>query len=238
MKKILTVLACLLVSACVFAQQSLVEPDPEMLGVDAARQALREVSLDLFEREAAWDVTMPIDDGIISARLFDGSPLAKEPLPAGVPEGQTDNKVLGIRVDFMHRGHESFFIKPVRPIPIEGVTKTVSLWVCGRNVNHKLTLLVQDFYGSSFELYVGSLNFSGWKKLTVAIPPSPDGVHGIVQANARYGDHPGLRICGFRVDTDPLEAYGSYYMYIDDLRAVTDLYAMENRDKDEMSDNW
>jgi len=27
-------------------------------------------------------------------------------------------------------------------------------------------------------------------------------------------------------------------MYLDDLRAVTDLYDMENHDEDDMADNW
>ncbi len=238
MKKLLVAALVLFMAFGVFAQSSLSDADPEMLGVDAARQALREVSLDLFEREGSWDVAMPIDDGIVSARLFDGAPAAKEPLPVGVPEGQDDSKVLGVKVDFMHRGYSSFTIKATRPIPIEGVTKTVSMWVCGRNNDHTLTILVQDFFGKSYELYVGKLNFSGWKKMVVAIPPSPDGKRGIVQADPRYGDNPGLRVVGFRIDCDPLQAYGSYYVYFDDLRAVTDLYAMENRDKDDMSDNW
>lgn len=238
MKKVLLTATVLLVSLCVFAQSSLSDPNPEMIGVDAARQSLKEVSIDLFEREASWNVYMPIDDGVITARLFDGAPAGKETLPTGVPEGQDDSKVLGIRVDFMRRGYQSFFVKAVRPLPIEGVTKTVSMWVVGRNNNHTLTLLVQDFFGRSFELYMGKLNFSGWKKLSVAVPPSPDGERGIVQANPAYGDHPGLRIVGFRIDCDPLQSYGSYYLYFDDLRAVTDLYAMENQDKDDMADNW
>ena len=85
---------------------------------------------------------------------------------------------------------------------------------------------------------MGQLNFSGWKKLTVAIPPSPDGRRGIVQTSAYHGDKPGLKVIGFRVDCDPELARGSYYLYFDDLRAVTDLYAMENRDEDDMDDNW
>ncbi|HPX26687.1 MAG TPA: flagellar filament outer layer protein FlaA, partial [Treponemataceae bacterium] len=47
-----------------------------------------------------------------------------------------------------------------------------------------------------------------------------------------------LKVIGFRVDCDPELARGSYYLYFDDLRAVTDLYAMENRDEDDMDDNW
>jgi hypothetical protein len=48
----------------------------------------------------------------------------------------------------------------------------------------------------------------------------------------------GIRIVGFRIDCDPIEAYGSYYVYFDDLRAVTDLFAENNRDPDDMADGW
>jgi hypothetical protein len=35
-----------------------------------------------------------------------------------------------------------------------------------------------------------------------------------------------------------METYGSYYIYFDDLRAVTDLFAENNRDVDDMADAW
>ncbi|MDR2049403.1 MAG: flagellar filament outer layer protein FlaA, partial [Treponema sp.] len=42
----------------------------------------------------------------------------------------------------------------------------------------------------------------------------------------------------FRIDCDPMEAYGSYYIYFDDLRAVTDLFAEDIKDADDPSDMW
>ncbi|MCX7656982.1 MAG: flagellar filament outer layer protein FlaA, partial [Treponemataceae bacterium] len=131
------------------------------------------------------------------------------------------------------------YIRPLRPIPIEGITKTISVWVVGRNYNHVLKVVLQDFFGREYELYMGRLNFQGWKKLTVAIPPqSPDGKSGIVQRDYHYNSKMGLKIIGFKVECDPMEAYGSYYIYFDDLRAVTDLFAEENRDPDDMVDTW
>ncbi|HAH60622.1 MAG TPA: flagellar filament protein FlaA [Treponema sp.] len=240
MKKLIiaTVLAA---AACglVFAQTStLTEPNPENVGNDSAMQALREISIDKFEREGAWNVRMSPDYGIISGRLFDGSPSMKEPLQEDKDKQDADTQVLGVKVEFFKRGVNSFYIMSERPLPIEGVTKTVSVWVCGRNQSHELYLLVQDYFGNNFELYMGDLGFSGWKKLTAVVPPSSDGVHGIVQNSSYYGDRPGLRVIGFRVDCNPMLARGSYYMYMDDLRAVTDLYDMENHDEDDMTDNW
>ena len=238
MKRVIAVLMVLATFGMVFAQQgtSLTDPDPTIIGADSAKQALREVSVDLFEREGSWNARISSDNGVISSRLFDGSPASKEPMAEN--EGVTDERVLGVKVEFFRRGVNSFYVTAARPIPIEGITKTVSVWVTGRNQGHNLYLLVQDYFGNNFEIYMGSLAFSGWKKMTAAVPPSPDGERGIVQQSAYYGERPGLRIIGFRIDCDPLLARGSYYLYFDDLRAVTDLYDMENRNEDDMIDNW
>ena len=143
-----------------------------------------------------------------------------------------------VKVEFFKRGINSFYITSQRPIPIEGITKTISMWVCGRNQSHDLYILIEDYFGRDYELYMGNLGFSGWKKLTCVVPPSPDSEHGIVQHSAYYGDRPGVRILGFRVDCNPMLARGTYYVYFDDLRCVTDLYDMENHDEDDMADNW
>ena len=240
MKKVLfAVLAASVFTFAVSAQNSLVdEPNPETIGNESAMQALHEISLDKFEREGSWNVHISPDYGVITSRLFEGNPAIKDPLKEDEGKDNEDTQVLGVKVEFFKRGINSFYITSQRPIPIEGVTKTVSVWVCGRNMGHELYLLVEDYFGRNYELYMGSLGFSGWKKLTAVVPPSPDGEHGIVQHSAYYGDKPGLRIIGFRVDCDPMLSRGAYYMYLDDLRCVTDLYDMQNHDEDDMADNW
>lgn len=246
MKKILCFLIIICFAAFVFAQQSPsqqyasseTDPDANIIGADSGRLALREVSVELFEREGSWNARISPDDGVITARLFDGGSTAKEPLAESEQKEIVDEKVFAVKAQFFRRGIDSFYVTSARPIPIEGITKTLSVWVAGRNIAHKLTILVQDYFGNNFELYMGTLQFSGWKKMTVAVPPSPDGVHGIVQTSAYHGDRPGLKILGFRVDCNPEDARGSYYVYFDDLRAVTDLYDIENRDADDMQDNW
>lgn len=237
MKKFLLSVLVATAACAVFAQNSLVEePNPETVGNDSAMQALREISLDKFERDGSWFVHMSPDYGVIAARNFEGSPAMKEPLKG--EEEVEDTQVLGVKVEFFRRGVNSFYINAQRPIAIEGVTKTVSVWVCGRNQGHDMFLLVEDYFGRNYELYMGNLGFSGWKKLTCVVPPSPDSEHGIVQRSPYYGNKPGLRVIGFRVDCNPMLARGTYYMYLDDLRCVTDLYDLENQDIDDMSDAW
>ena len=241
MKRVLVIALILAVAFVVVAQQrpEIGAPDPMRLGIDAAQQYLKEVSLDKFEREGYWQSAMSSDDGYTTSRLFAGSPAGKTVIPDEEGLNIQDIHVLGTRIDFLRRGYMSFKIYPVRPIPIEGITKSVSVWVAGRNFNHNLVLLLEDFFGRPFELNMGKLNFQGWKRLTVAIPPqAEDGFNGIVQRNYHYNHHMGIRIMGFRIDVNPWEAIGSYYLYLDDLRAVTDLFAEDNRDPDDMPDGW
>jgi hypothetical protein len=213
--------------------------DAERLGIETAQQELKEISVEKFEHDGFWRSHMSPDQGYTATRLFEGSPLGKQPIPEEEGMDIPDRYVLGTRVDYLRRGHSSFTIYPIRPIPIEGITKTISVWAVGRNFNHDLVILIQDFFGRNFELYVGKLNFQGWKQLTVAVPAqAPDGRNGVVQRNYHYNNQMGIKIVGFRIDVDPLEAFGSYYIYLDDLRAVTDLFAEETRDPDDMVDSW
>ncbi|MDR0473997.1 MAG: flagellar filament outer layer protein FlaA [Treponema sp.] len=241
MKRIFFVIFIFLSAAVIWAQQrnEIGQTDPNMIGIDEAQQSLKEVSVDRFEKEGFWASSMSSDTGYIRSRLFTGGPFGKQPIPDEEGMNIADNFVLGARIDFLRRGHTSFVLYPIRPIPIEGITKTVSVWVAGRNYNHELKLMIEDFFGRPFELYMGKLNFQGWKKLTVAIPPqAEDGKNGIVQRNYHYNNLLGIKITGFRVEVDPWEAYGSYYLYFDDLRAVTDLFAEDKRDPDDMIDSW
>jgi hypothetical protein len=241
MKRFVIVALFLIVAVALFAQQGteVGTPNPEMIGIDSAQQQLKEISVEKFEHDGFWRSTMSSDEGYSVARLFSGSPAAKEPIPEEEGMEVPDKYVLGTRVDFLRRGYNSFTVYPIRPIPIEGITKTISMWIVGRNFNHEIKILIQDFFGHDYELYMGKLNFQGWKKLTVAIPPqADDGVHGVVQRNYHYNNQMGIKVTGFRIDCDPMEAYGSYYLYFDDMRAVTDLFAENNRDSDDMADGW
>jgi hypothetical protein len=240
MKRLLIIALLLpVVFGMAFAQAEVGEADPNELGIDSAQQQLKEVSVEKFENDGFWYSTMSSDEGYTQSRLFAGGPSGKEPIPDEEEMDIPDQYVLGVKVDYLRRGLHTITIRPIRPIAIEGITKTVSVWVIGRNFNHDLTLLVQDFFGKNYEIYMGKLNFQGWKKMTVAIPPqSGDGVIGVTQRSYHYNNQMGIKVTGFRINCDLAETYGSYYVYFDDLRAVTDLFAENNRDPDDMADGW
>lgn len=234
-KKILfTVIALLICTLHGYTQEGVSEPDPSLIGIESAQQSLREVSVSKFEDAAFWYAKIGADDGLITVRDKKGSPLEKEAIEGEEEVGieEVDEKVLGVKVDFFKRGMIDFTVNPIRPLPIEGITKTVSVWVVGRNTRHTLKLIIKDHFGNYAELTMGDLNFSGWKKMVVAIPPN------IVQRNYHYNDKMGIQIIGFKVECDLEETFGRYYLYLDDLRAVTDLFAEDNRDADDINDTW
>jgi hypothetical protein len=228
-------------AVALFAQTEVGEMDPAQIGVTAPNQgqAIKEISIEKFEKDGYWSSYISPDNGYTTSRLFTGSPAEKQPMEDEEPFEIPEKYVFGTRVDFIHRGHTSIYFRPQRPIPVEGITKTVSVWAVGRNYRHELYLLVKDYFGRDFELFVGRLDFPGWKKLTVAIPPqAEDGRNGIVQSNYHYFNKMGIMVTGLMIKADPTEAYGSYYVYFDDMRAMTDLFTESNRDADDMADAW
>ena len=244
-KKYFTVAALLsALSLFAFAQENtrdastLDQADPSRIGVESAEQRLKEVSVDKFEQEGSWVCSMSSDEGVIQGRLFDGSPKEKKAIPEEENLNIPDSKVYGTKVSFYRRGYNSFEVRAVKPIPVEGITKTISVWVVGRSYPHVLKLLLEDYMGKQLELYVGKLNHAGWKLMTVAVPPQNATGTGIVQKDYHYGTSMGLKVVGFRIECNPWEAYGNYYIYFDDLRAVTDLYEVDMRDDDDMKDSW
>jgi len=237
MKRFILIPLFFFVAGFIFAQNNVGQVDPALLTIDAAQQHLREVSVDRFEFDGFWRAHISMDDGFVTTRQFRGGPANREPIPG--EENIPDEHVLGVRVDFIRRSLSSLFITPLRPIQIEGITRTVSVWVAGRNFNHRLYLLGRDFHGREFELYMGRLNFQGWQRLTVAIPPQDIiSGRGIIQRHYHQHNHMGLSITGLRVDFDMMQAFGSHYLYFDDMRAVTDLFAELHRDEDDMQDGW
>jgi hypothetical protein len=234
MKKIVLIVGMAALLPFLLPAQQTEGIETERLGKDQAQQELVEVSVSKFEDVAFWGASMMLDDGIVAIRRFEGSPLDKQPIP-GEEESdiqESDRYVLGSKVVFFRRGESAVSIFPVRPIPIEGITKTISVWVVGRNFNHTLKVIISDYFNQRREITMGKLNFMGWKQLTAAIPPR------IVQDEYHFTSDRGIKLIGFTIEFDLMESYGTYYVYFDGLRAVTDLFAESYRDTDDMADGW
>ncbi len=230
-KAVLMTILALLLPLALWAQNT-EGIQADQIGRDQAQQQLVEVSVAKFEDAAFWGDSMPLDMGISVVRRFEGGPAAKKPIEGEKSLNLPDRYVLGGKVVFFKRAANQAFFFPVRPIPIEGVTKTLSVWVVGRNYNHVLKAVVADYFNQRREITFGKLNFMGWKQLTAAVPPR------IVQDEYHFTNQRGLKLLGFKIEFDMMESYGTYYIYFDDARATTDLFAETYRDKDDMPDGW
>ena len=231
MKRVFLFIIIILLSCFSFAQNN---QDPG----DRAQQVLKDITVEQFEIPGFWFGTISGDAGVILLSTREGKPreLAegdderiKQDKRFNLPAGKY---VLGVKVKFYKRAVTSFSLYPARPIPVEGITKRISVWVVGRNFKHKLKIIVEDYFGNRHELTMGILTFRGWQKLSVTIPGS------IIQDELHYSSASGLKIVGFKVYCDLMETFGTFYMYLDDVSAETDLFAEEYKDVDDIPDNW
>jgi len=232
MTRLVFILICaltiLLFPAGLFAQEQDIEN--LQIGIETAGQLLADIPVTHFEDADTWSANMPLDQGVIMSMKRKGRPLE---VPEIDPNDGTESAyVLGVKVAFTQRGYAQFTVRPTKPIKVPGITKAVSVWVCGRSFKHRLFLHVIDYHGNPMTLDMGLLDFVGWKKLIIAVPST------IEQYNYHNTEWRGLSISGFSIKTDPEESYGTYYVYFDELRAIADIYIEENRDEDDMQDGW
>jgi len=218
----------MLIPLTLFAQDEDIEN--LQVGIQTGTQLLADIPISHFEDADTWSAVMPIDQGIIFAMRRRGRPL--EVMEIDPNDGTTNESVLGIKVAFNQRGYSHFRVLPPKPVKVPGITKAITVWVCGRSFKHRLYLNVLDYQGNEMILDMGLLDFVGWKKLSIAVPVT------IEQDNYHNTEWRGLSFAGFSVTCDPSETYGLYYVYFDELRAVTDIYNEEYRDEDDMQDGW
>ncbi len=207
---------------------------PPIVGSDnPAFQKLQEISVSKFEDPAGWTPHMSTDFGYIVGRKLEGGPQNKQPIANEEvsPGESTDDSVLGVKVSFIRRGLTPINVTAFRPIPIDGLVKVISVWVAGRNVPHKLSILVRDQNNKLHKLFIGALNFSGWKQMSVAIPST-------VEQRGSRPTKVGLSVVGFQIDTNLDDSRGTYYIYFDDMRAWIDFAAFEVAGSDDPVDAW
>ena len=158
----------------------------------------------------------PVDLGIILSMRRRGKPFE---MPDTDPNDGNENEfVLGVKVAFNQRAYAYFSMRPPRPIKIPGITKAISVWVCGRSFKHRLYCHLIDYKGSEMIVDMGLLDFAGWKQVSIPIPAT------IEQEEYHWVNWRGVSFAGLSIRTDPEESYGVYYVYLDELRAITDVY--------------
>jgi len=136
-------------------------------------------------------------------------------------------KVLGVHGSFLRKGYNYLEIVPGKgegadftpePILFPGRAGILDLWVWGSNHNYYLEVHVRDYQGVFHVLPLGSIQHQGWKNLSVKIPGS------IPQSWQYLPESRQMALTKFVLWTRPQEKVDDFYLYIDQIKVLTDLF--------------
>ena len=139
-----------------------------------------------------------------------------------------DYQVLGIHVKWDRKGYNNIEIIPVKkddkgnivpnPIPIPGDVKNLDLWVWCSRYDYYMDVHLRDANGVVHVLRLGSLNAVGWKNLSTDIPTY------IRQSAVHVPFLKNLELVKLVIWTKPEEKVNDYYVYIDQIKVLTDMF--------------
>lgn len=141
---------------------------------------------------------------------------------------QKQLEVLGTQFKFDRQGYNNVEFIPVKkdaegnlvhnPIPIPGRVKQIDLWAWGSDFDYYLELHVRDYRGVVHTLFMGSLNYVGWKNLRADFPSY------IPQAQKYAPYQKGLMLEKLVLWTKPSEKVFNCYVYLDQIKVLTDVF--------------
>jgi hypothetical protein len=186
---------------------------------DKSYTVYREIILEDFETSNYTDKNVTFAfTGYQEAKLA-----IKDQNPA---PGGSSKKYLGVKVKA--RAGDNFVIKPVKELIIDRYCRAISMWVYGKNYAGELSILLMDADQQTHKLRMGTLNFLGWKKLTVPLSKK------IAQQDEFLNQKRSMKIIQIQYTAANREQVARWqYFYIDDISATA-------RDKydDKQSDEW
>jgi hypothetical protein len=207
------------------------------LFADVDTFAYESVIVETFDGDSAYQW---VTDGIKYASkkdygLFPVFPQALFRTPAETEGKQS----FGLNAQFQRQGYNWIDIYPVSKespeggaveIPLRGLLRYVDVWVWGSNLRYTLEAYIRDYRGMVHRINLGSLAFLGWKNLRATIPanfPMSDRALPVKSVSAQF--------VKFRLWTGPDERVNEFYLYLDQLKVLTDTFRTRY-DGDELAD--
>lgn len=151
-----------------------------------------------------------------------------------------DVQCLGVHAQFRRRSDNYIEFIPVKadengqtlhdPIEISGRAKYLDMWVWGSNYNFAMEVHLIDHRGIAHVLPLGSLRYQGWRNVHATIPEwIPQEVTHVPKAKT-------LKLTRLVLWTAPTERVDDFYVYIDHLKVLTDLFT-DSYDGDTLGDS-
>jgi hypothetical protein len=202
---------------------------PSLLLADEQTENLVSHVLETFDpetRTTEWLVTGSkfVTEGFPKQTYIEAWP---EALYGANREG-LDLQTLGAYFKFDRKGYNYIEFIPVSeneagetvnsPIPIPGSVKKLDLWAWGSDFDYYLEAHIMDPRGIVHVLNLGSLNYVGWKNLSVTIPT-------YIPQSRNYAPYlQGLELVKLVLWTKPEEAVNECYFYLDQIKVLTDVF--------------
>ncbi|MGL1894101.1 MAG: flagellar filament outer layer protein FlaA [Spirochaetaceae bacterium] len=143
------------------------------------------------------------------------------------PENAADLNSLAVLGSFTRKGFNYLEMVPgegegeewnAEPLVLPGKIEYFDLWLWGSNYDYSLELHIVDFQGIVHVIEMGSIKHIGWKHMYVKIPAH------IKQTKQYLPFFEGLKLTKLVVRTDPKERVDLFYLYIDQLKVLTDTH--------------
>jgi hypothetical protein len=125
---------------------------------------------------------------------------------------------MGVKACFSTQGYNWIVLEPKEKLMSQGISKAIDLWVWGSGFNYDLYIIVKDWRGFYHSLFMGNLEYFGWRNLRVDIPPQ------ISQFTNYVPRIRPLEIVRLKLVASPAEKPDGFYAYFDYMQVQTDIY--------------
>lgn len=120
----------------------------------------------------------------------------------------TEKSILGVKGCWSRPGFNWLAVEPKNPLYTPEEPATLSLWVWGANFYYDLYVIVKNSDGYYYTLFLGTLNFYGWRNMRINFPSYvfPKNIH---------ASSTKLQIVRLKVVGSPGEDPDGFYTYFD-----------------------
>ena len=161
---------------------------------------------------------------------------------------ESQKYALALKASFIKKGYNWIELYPVKvqgsvgqppdpntqgevtTLPLQGVVKSLDLWIWGGNYDYDFSFHLLDYKGYLHIVEAGNIEYVGWKIIQTAVPPY------IPQAETQVPFLKPIRLVAIKLLASPEERVDQFYAYFDYMQVQTDVY-MERFNGDDLAEN-